>query len=59
MSGVGCLITDAVNFAHLGKIEFARFLQCKVTIFPSVTNSHVLDICLQIFSQSVACLFFS
>lgn len=35
-----CLISSDVNHDPLGKVVSARYLHCKVNIFPFVVNKH-------------------
>lgn len=52
-----CPITGEVNFDHLFKVLSARFLHCKITIFPFVAGKYLAGVGGRIVSKYVTILF--
>lgn len=50
-----CLIPGDVNFDHVVKVVAARFLHCKVIVFPSVINKCLVGRYLE--TVSVSCYY--
>ena len=52
-----CLITGNVKFDHLVKVVSARFLHCRVTIFPCIINKYLERNTLKKYIYVLVCMY--